>query len=380
MPNPLRQRTRRLVLAGGAVTSLLVAWWLWPRALPVDAVTVQRGDLASSVVDLGETRVCEPYILASPVQGRVRRITLEEGDAVARDAVLAWIDPARSAPLDERTRASLEAALRQARAARDRAGAHVQLAEDEAARTARLWSKKLVSEQVYRATQSKRREALAERTEAEAGVARIEAELAGSREGTGGAIALVSPIDGRVLTRHIESARPVAVGEPLLEIGRPDELEVVAEFLSQDAALMREGAPAWIEGWGGEPVPARVRRISPSGRLKVSALGVEERRVDVWLDPAEPMPGAGHGFQVEARVEIARVEDVVRVPVETLVRDGEGWRAWRIESGRLIAVPLEVGITDGRWPEVRSGLAEGDLIVAAPNRQLAEGLRVSPRP
>ena len=376
MPNPLRQRTRWLALATAAVVVLLVLAWWWPRALPVEAVTVARGDLASSVVDLGETRVREPYVITAPVAGRLRRITLDVGDPVAQDAVLAWIDPASSTPLDARTRASLEAALRQARSTRDRAGAHAQLAADEAERTARLWAQRLVSEQTHRAAQLMRREAEAERAAADAGVARIEAELAESQAGGSAAVAVLSPIEGRVLARQVESAKPVLVGEALMEVGRPDALEVVAEFLSQDAALMREGAPAWIEGWGGAAVPARVRRIAPSGRLKVSALGVEERRVDVWLDPAEPMPGAGHGFQVEARVEIARVEGVVRVPVESLVRDGEGWRAWRIDAGRVNAVPVTVGLTDGRWREVRSGLAEGDVIVAAPNRQLADGLRV----
>lgn len=379
MPNPLRQRTRWLALATAAVVVLLVLAWWWPRALPVEAVTVARGDLASSVVDLGETRVREPYVITAPVAGRLRRITLDVGDPVAQDAVLAWIDPASSTPLDARTRASLEAALRQARSTRDRAGAHAQLAADEAERTARLWAQRLVSEQTHRAAQLMRREAEAERAAADAGVARIEAELAESQAGGSAAVAVLSPIEGRVLARQVESAKPVLVGEALMEVGRPDALEVVAEFLSQDAALMREGAPAWIEGWGGAAVPARVRRIAPSGRLKVSALGVEERRVDVWLDPAEPMPGAGHGFQVEARVEIARVEGVVRVPVESLVRDGEGWRAWRIDAGRVNAVPVTVGLTDGRWREVRSGLAAGDVIVAAPDRQLAEGLRVSPR-
>ncbi|MCZ8167373.1 efflux RND transporter periplasmic adaptor subunit [Silanimonas sp.] len=379
MPNPLRQRTRWLALATAAVVVLLVLAWWWPRALPVEAVTVARGDLASSVVDLGETRVREPYVITAPVAGRLRRITLDVGDPVAQDAVLAWIDPASSTPLDGRTRASLEAALRQARSTRDRAGAHAQLAADEAERTARLWAQRLVSEQTHRAAQLMRREAEAERAAADAGVARIEAELAESQAGGSAAVAVLSPIEGRVLARQVESAKPVLVGEALMEVGRPDALEVVAEFLSQDAALMREGAPAWIEGWGGAAVPARVRRIAPSGRLKVSALGVEERRVDVWLDPAEPMPGAGHGFQVEARVEIARVEGVVRVPVESLVRDGEGWRAWRIDAGRVNAVPVTVGLTDGRWREVRSGLAAGDVIVAAPDRQLAEGLRVSPR-
>lgn len=379
MPNPLRQRTRWLALATAAVVVLLVLAWWWPRALPVEAVTVARGDLASSVVDLGETRVREPYVITAPVAGRLRRITLDVGDPVAQGAVLAWIDPASSTPLDARTRASLEAALRQARSTRDRAGAHAQLAADEAERTARLWAQRLVSEQTHRAAQLMRREAEAERAAADAGVARIEAELAESQAGGSAAVAVLSPIEGRVLARQVESAKPVLVGEALMDVGRPDALEVVAEFLSQDAALMREGAPAWIEGWGGEAVPARVRRIAPSGRLKVSALGVEERRVDVWLDPAEPMPGAGHGFQVEARVEIARVEDAVRVPVESLVRDGEGWRAWRIDAGRVTAVPVAVGLTDGRWREVRSGLAAGDVIVAAPVRQLAEGLRVSPR-
>ena len=380
MPQPPRLRTPRLLLVIALTAVAAVTWWAWPRPLPVDTVVVTRGAVASSVVDLGETRVREAFTVTAPVQGQVRRITLEPGDTVSQGQVLAQIEPSSSTPLDARSRAQLDASLRQAQATRERARAAFALARDEASRVGRLWARRLVSEHDQLTAQNLRAEAQAALGEAEAGVARIEAELAERTPDGATAIDLPSPITGKVLARYVESAKPVAVGEALLELGNPDDLDVVAEFLSQDAARLHEGSPAWIEAWGGPPVAARIRRISPSGRLKVSALGVEERRVEVWLDPTEPLTGAGHGFQVEVRVQLAEAPASLRVPVEALMREAEGWRVWRVVEGRAVATPVEVGITDGRWRVVQQGLAEGDVVVAAPKPSLRDGARVASRP
>lgn len=377
--HPLRRNTFGLA-AGLALAAVLgTAWWTWPRPMPLETVRVARGDVSATLVDLGETRVREPYAITAPASGQLRRLALEPGDAVAEGQVLAWIDPARSAPIDARSRAGLEAGLRQARAAARGARAEAGRAEEEARRSAVLRERRLVAAQADRDVQARAQAARAALDEADAAVARLEAELDDPQR-SGTAIPVRAPAAGVVLARHAESARPVAAGEPLLEIGDPGDLEVVAEFLSQDAALIKPGARAWIEGWGGPAAPATVRRISPGGRRKVSALGVEEQRVDVWLDPDPPLRGIGHGYQVEARIETALARGVLRVPVESLLRDGERWIAWRVVDGRLSATPVTLGLSDGRWREVTAGLDEGDVIARRPGAGFDDGAAVESRP
>ena len=96
---------------------------------------------------------------------------------------------------------------------------------------------------------------------------------------------VVAPIDGTILKRLRESEGVVPVGEPLLEIGEPGRMEIVADLLSTDAVRVSPGAEVLIEQWGGgHTLHGRVRRVEPSGFMKISALGVEEQRVNVIVD------------------------------------------------------------------------------------------------
>jgi HlyD family secretion protein len=176
-----------------------------------------------------------------------------------------------------------------------------------------------------------------------------------------------------------ESESVVAGGAPLLEIGNPDTIEIVAEFLSQDAVAISAGAPAFVENWGGqEAIPARVFRVEPFGRTEISALGVEEQRVNVIAHLRDPAtaPALGHGFRVDLRVVVSRQDNVLRVPVDALLRDGAGWAVFRIEGGRARWTPIEVGEGGERHRAVRSGLEPGDRVVLFPGDVLEDGARV----
>jgi HlyD family secretion protein len=177
----------------------------------------------------------------------------------------------------------------------------------------------------------------------------------------------------------LESEAVVPAGSPIMEIGDPADLEVIAEFLSEDAVRMRPGAAAYVEAWGGEAaIPARVSRIEPYAHTKVSALGVEEQRVNVILrldDPATAPP-LGHGFRVDARVVLSEVADVVRVPLDALIRDGEQWSVFRVRGGRARLTPVEVGEGGDRYRAVTRGLQHGDRVVVFPSEALRDGDRV----
>jgi HlyD family secretion protein len=213
--------------------------------------------------------------------------------------------------------------------------------------------------------------------------ARLAAVSAGAGA-SGQAITILSPVDGVVLRRMRESASVVPAGEPLLELGDPGRLEIVADFLSTDAARIRPGSEVLIERWGGEGVlRGRVRRVEPAGFTKVSALGVEEQRVNVVIDLVEGQEASrrlGHAYRVEVAVVVWEAADVLKVPTSSLFRRGERWAVFVAEAGRARLRAIEVGQRNGLAAEVLSGLSAGERVIIHPGDSLADGGRVAPRP
>ena len=193
-------------------------------------------------------------------------------------------------------------------------------------------------------------------------------------------LALRAPATGRVLRIPERSERVVAAGTPLLVIGDPHALEVVADFLSTDAVRIRPGMTAELTGWGGAaPVPAIVRLVEPSAFTKVSALGVEEQRVNVVLDmPAVPAT-LGDGFRVEASIVVADVPDALKVPASAVFRAGGGRAVFVVAQGRAAQRAIEGGLANRDELEVLAGLAAGEAVVRYPTSALADGMRVALR-
>ena len=389
---------------GMAVTAALVlggiALGFAPRAVPVDLAEVRRGPLAVTVEEEGKTRVRERYLVSAPVAGYLRRIGVEAGDPVARGQVLAVIDPARSVALDPRTRAEAsarESAARAALAAAEEnaraAAATARLAQQERARAETLRQSNFVSEQALDNTRTAESQAQAAARAAEHNVrvARFELEtaraaLASSARLQGGAaeaLEVRAPVAARVLKLAHESEGAVVAGEPLLEVGDPDSLEVEVEVLSNHAVKLAPGSKVILDRWGGErSVAGRVRVVEPSGFTKISALGVEEQRVRVIVDfsaPREAWERLGDGYRVEARFVLWEGENVLQVPTSALFRQGQGWAVFVLDGRRVRVAPVEVGQRAGLATEVLAGVAAGDRIVAHPDETIEDGVRVKPR-
>jgi len=414
----MRTTTRRrwLVWGGiGAAVAVLLVLALRPQPVPVDLVEVTRGALAETLDHVGKTRVKDRFVISAPVDGWVRRIELEPGDPVrANDTLLAVFEPAEPALLDERTQAeaaarvrSARAALSSARAQGDRALSAAELAQRQAERTRQLAASEIASRQLLDVAEAEVRASRDDLEAARAAVqaARYELQAAearllrpagggtaasgttpgatsGAAPGTAPALFLRSPVSGVVLQRLRQSAATVPMGEPLLVVGDSGELEVVADFLSTDAVRMAPGMTAWIERWGGgAALRGWVRRVEPSGFLKISALGVEEQRVWVVVDFADPAAAAALGdeFGVEVRVEVWRSDDALQVPTSSLFRHRGEWAVYRVEDGRARLRAVEVGHGDGLRAEVLAGLAEGDTVVAYPSDAVVEGVRLDGR-
>jgi HlyD family secretion protein len=396
----LRLLANRRVLGLAAVVAGLIAVVVWPATFPVDVASVARGSLVVTVDEEGVTRVRDRYIVSAPASGRVLRIELEPGDRVKRGQVVARLRAELAPLLDARTRAEAEAAVESARAALGRARAEEQrvkatldLARRDLTRVRTLAESGAVAKQelevheadVDVAQETANAAAFAARA-ATSELQRAEARLAPSSLGAPGrVVSVTAPVEGVVLKRVRESETVVPAGDPLVEIGDYSDLEVVADLLSTDAVRVKTGARAIVDQWGGDkPLDARVRRVEPAGFMKISALGVEEQRVNVVLDFVEPSPAAraslGDGYRVEVRVVIWESENVVKVPTSALFRQGEQWAVYVFDRGRARRTLVELGHQTAQYAEVISGLAEGARVILHPGDTLVDGARVRVRP
>lgn len=379
-------RSRLAWVAAGLLLAALIAWAWLPERPHVETDVVVRGDVVVEVLEEGRTRVRERFAVAAPVTGSLRRIRRDPGDPVRAGDVVAEIDASR---LDPRAQAEAEARLAAATDQVGRARARVAAAEITATRAAHdaRRTEALVQAgalaardlEVARAEVSVRQQELVETRLA---VQVAEAERAAAQAGVAPPahrVEVRAPADGVVLDVTRESGGPVVAGADLLSVGDLDALEVVADVASDDAVLLGSGAPARIERWGGEPLRAEVRTVEPTAETRISALGVEEQRVDVVLRIQAP-PSAwarlGDGYGVEARIVVARRDDVLLVPESAVFRLAQVPTVFRLVGRRAERTPVTLGLRNGVVAEVLDGLALGDVVILHPSEEIRDGTRV----
>lgn len=385
---------RGVSLLLGLVLVATVASSLMPDPLQVDVAEARRGDLVVQVTADGVARLRERYRVLAPVSGELQRLERAVGTRVAAGETLGSVASLRRPPLGGQARAVAEAELSASRAAQRRAEAELSglrlalaQAERELVRTSELHDRKVVSPAEAEAA---RLEAERLRVRVKAArfgrknlqyrVAAAEAQLQ-SDSGGGATHGILSPIDGTVLRVLRRDAGPVAAGEPLLELGRVEDLEVVVDLLTQDAVLVTEGDPAIVSEWGGDPLPSTVERVAPTAFTRLSSLGVEEQRTYVTLRLAEPGDGARRlrdGYRVTAAIEIWRGHDVVTVPSSALFRVRDGWGVYRFDDGRSKVQPVVVGRSNGTTSEILEGIEPTDQVVLYPGERLRHGARIAP--
>lgn len=382
-----RRHTRRWLPWLALVVLLgLIGAGFWPRPVPVETAPVTRGPLRVYLTEEGKTRIKHRYLVSAPVSGQLRRITLDPGDPVrAGETVVAVIEPLRPALLDARSR-ELAVARRSAAAEQvERARAALRFATNELQRFQRLFAEGTVSIQELELAQWRAEAAARELGVAEGALREAEAALAGFDAAAAPARELTevrAPAGGAVLRVFDHSARVVTAGAPLLEIGDPADLEVVIEVLSRDGAALAPGTPVELDQWGGpHPLRARVRRVEPAAFTKISALGVEEQRVNVIADlvsPPEERRGLGDGFRVEARIVVWEAAAVLKVPSGALFRRGEDWAAFVLSEGRARLRGVQTGRAGLQEVQVLEGLKAGEEVILHPGNRIRDGQRVRP--
>ncbi|MCW5772380.1 MAG: HlyD family efflux transporter periplasmic adaptor subunit [Rhodospirillaceae bacterium] len=400
---------RALIPAAVALALGGIVWWVaTPRPVPVETAAVVTGTLRETVEEEGKTRVRERYTISAPLAGTIARISLKQGDALDAGALVTSVKPNLPALHDARTlrelterlgaaEAKVQAAIAgvaKAQAASAQAPIDLERAEALAAR-GNLAKAKL--EQARLEALLRRREidlAEAEKRAAEHDVEVAKAALQRYRRTAEGSPAdsaedvdafdIRSPIAGRVLKVHQESAATVALGAPLIDVADTRQLEIVAEILTVDAVRIPAGAPVRITGWGGaKTLLGRVRLVEPAAFTKVSALGVEEQRVRVVIDflsPPEEWASLGDAYRVDASVETYMREGAVLAPLGALFRDGANWSVFVVVDGRARHRRVEIGRRSGRETEILKGLVPGERVILYPTDRVGDGVAVSSPP
>jgi HlyD family secretion protein len=400
----MRHFGRLLLVVAGLLAMAIAAALLWPRSVPVDVATMKRGRFELTVEEDGTTRVRERYVVSAPVMGTVLRVDRHAGEEVSRGELLLSIVPTAPTLLDARSRQELgervgaaEATARRAAAVLERTRINLAQEQVELARVQRLSTAAGLSQTDIERAQLAVDMRIKEMAAAEFGHHLAEHELEMARTAllrlrdprresgaSGEPWEIRSPVQGRVLRVLQESEAVVSAGTPLLELADPNDIEVVVDLLTVDAVRVAPGARVSIERWGGDmPLEGRVRLVEPSGFTKLSALGVEEQRVNVVVDivsPAERWQSLGDGFRVDARITVEERDDALVAPSGALFRDGDGWAAYVVEGGRARRRAVAVGARGERESVIDTGLAEGSQVVVYPSDAIADGVRVRPRP
>jgi HlyD family secretion protein len=398
--------TKRLpVIAAVVVATIALAWLAWPSPVPVDLAPVARAAMEVAVDEDARTRVRHIYTVSAPLTGTVLRSGREVGDQVkASETIVAVMKPAAPSFHDPRLHQELaaalsavEAAVALAEAERRRIEAALNYSKLQLGRIQKLAAQGTMSRAALdkatadaQANEAALASAVAElqvrRNERASAAARLQnpgaSSMSGEGDTAGCCVEIHAPVTGQVLKRPQESEAVVQAGTPLIEIGDPQDLEIVAELLSTDAVQVREGAPVHIDGWGGAPIQGRVKRIEPAGFVKVSALGIEEQRVRTivdFTDPPQRWRNLGHDYRVVVHVVTWKGDNVLTVPVGSLFRVNDKWAVFKAAGGRATTTEITIGHRNNRVAEVLSGLAENDQVVLHPSDRVSEGARVAQR-
>ena len=389
--------SRRTLVIGAIVllVVVLIGLSLQPQPVGVDVARIDRGDLLVTIDDEGQTRLKDVYVVSAPVAGQVRRIDIEAGDTVtAGDTILALFEPSDPIMLNLRSRTEAEAFVKSAEAAvglaeAEQARAQAQLDYDRAElkRAQPLAERGTISQATLDQRQLSVKTAQAQLAQATANLRKTEADLESARatlitsqDSENGdsrdLIQVRAPISGRVLRVLQKSEGVLAAGTALMELGNPAELEIVVDLLSTDAVKIKPGDRVIVDDWGGDtPLEGKVRLVEPFGFTKISALGIEEQRVNVVIDfisSQTEWQNLGHGYRVETRVVTEDRRNVLNVPIGALFRSGDQWAVFVDDDGTARLTEITLGQRNTLNAEITGGLNEGDMVILHPSDAITD--------
>jgi HlyD family secretion protein len=371
----------------------LAAVLLRPAPIPVQTGLIESRPFFEAVEAQGRTRAINPFIVAAPIAGRLLRTDLDEGDAVAIGDVVARIAPTpqdpRSLAFAQANLTAAEARSRAAEAALVEAESAFERANRELARREELFSNNLASVEetdLYRqlavAEQARSRSAEASLLAAMADIESARSFLLGagpsSNSDEASIIEITAPVTGTIYNVLEENERVILAGTALFEISDQDKLEVIVDLLTQDAIKIEAGDTAYITGWGGDQtINGIVRVIEPEAFTKISALGVEEQRVNVIADVLNPPANLGAEYRLEVAIVTWQANQALTIPTSAIFQRSNGWNTFVVSNNTVAIKSILIGARSRDYTRIIGGIGEGERVILYPSDLIAEGTSVS---
>jgi HlyD family secretion protein len=381
-------KNRLLIAVALLSATIVIAWLLTPSPLRLELVRAEKGVLTVSIDNEGIVRAHDTYVVASPIAATIERVLLHTGDTVTRGDVVAWLLPL-SIDLQsrEQTLARLQAAQArwsEATLLQREAEINHALAKNELERQKALVRDHFISPQALDQLIARENTARAAVSTAQARTKAAQAAVTEARAAVNTftraaerKIPVLAPASGRVLSVTQQSERTIGAGLPLMTVGDPGQMEAVVDVLSVDAVKIQPGMRMLLRDWGGDtPLEARVRLVEPVAFTKISALGIEEQRVNVIADPIGlPWP-LGDGYRIQARIILWQKDAVLKLPGSSIFRVGQEWRIFVAENGRAKERTVVIGQRNRDEVQIINGLREGERVIRFPSRQVSDGVRI----
>lgn len=381
-------KNRLLIAVALLSATIVIAWLLTPSPLRLELVRAEKGVLTVSIDNEGIVRAHDTYVVASPIAATIERVLLRTGDTVTRGDVVAWLLPL-SIDLQsrEQTLARLQAAQArwsEATLLQREAEINHALAKNELERQKALVRDHFISPQALDQLIARENTARAAVSTAQARTKAAQAAVTEARAAVNTftraaerKIPVLAPASGRVLSVTQQSERTIGAGLPLMTVGDPGQMEAVVDVLSVDAVKIQPGMRMLLRDWGGDtPLEARVRLVEPVAFTKISALGIEEQRVNVIADPIGlPWP-LGDGYRIQAKVILWQKDAVLKLPGSSIFRVGQEWRIFVAENGRAKERTVVIGQRNRDEVQIINGLREGERVIRFPSRQVSDGVRI----
>jgi len=362
-----------LIVAGGALTRMTV---LRKSPVPVTVFRVAPGRVEETVTNskAGTVKTRRRAALSPEVGGRVEALPVRKGDRVRKGQLLVRLAGADYQAQVRREQRGIQASSAGEREACQRAAQ----AERNLARILDLSRESLVSEDLKDQAQTQRDTAAAACEAARAQVKAGEAGLDFARV-VRGKTELRAPFDGVVadlrgeVGEWITPSPPGVPIPPLLELLDPDAIYVSAPLDEVDVARVRVGQAVrvTIDAFPGRAIPGHLTRVAPY----VVDVQQQSRTFEVEVDLDEPefartlLPGTSADVEV---IQDAR-DGVLRVPSYALL---DGKRVLVLKDGTLVSAPVEIGLKNWGFAEVKKGVQAGDLVVVSLDRaEVKEGAR-----
>ena len=191
-------------------------------------------------------------------------------------------------------------------------------------------------------------------------------------------IEITAPVTGTIYNVLEENERVILAGTALFEISDQDKLEVIVDLLTQDAIKIEAGDTVYITGWGGDQtINGIVRIIEPEAFTKISALGVEEQRVNVIADVLNPPANLGAEYRLEVAIVTWQANQTLTIPTSAIFQRSNGWNTFVVSNNNVAIKSILIGARSRDYTRIIGGIGEGERVILYPSDLIAEGTSVS---